>query len=112
MTRPTETRELIARRQHLEWPVEDYEAVPIEEIFPTPRPRYIFLANTYYGRADAALAAIEASGWVLAPAEPTLEQCQAMYAARKLGCAAQYRAAIAARPRDGAPTAPEQEPGR
>jgi hypothetical protein len=78
----TDVRERIARAQHTEWPVDDYEDVPLDEIFPTPRPRYIFLATTYLGRADAALSTLTLSDHIAAIAgdaqSPPDEQMKAL----------------------------------
>jgi hypothetical protein len=83
--------------------------------------------------ADAALAAIEASGWVLAPQEPTLEQLAAVIpypwhlrasyppehpwhrqmwaavASERLAFRQRYRDALAARPRSSPPSDPEKQ---
>jgi len=105
----TSLEDVIARAMHMEWPLDDYEAVPLDEIFPTPRPRYIFLWNIYTGRARAALAAIEASG-------PTDEMLRAgREIAHRLDCPitfvtlrSVFRAMLsAAPPRDTVPTDPE-----
>lgn len=43
----------------------DYDAVPVREIFPEPRGRYIFLARRYREQADAVLDRIKAAGYRL-----------------------------------------------
>lgn len=96
-------------------------------------------AVTLWGLAEecaaAALAAIEASGWVLTPAEPTGEQLAAVIpfpehlrarypaehpwhqqmwaatAAERLAFRQRYMDALAARPRDAAPTEKVEDHG-
>jgi len=38
--------------------VEGYDEVPLAEIFPEPRPRYVFLHQMYMAAARAAIAAL------------------------------------------------------